>query len=184
MVSAIILAAGFSSRAKTNKMVLKYKGKALLSYAIEGLKEVVDKVYVVGGHYINDIEEIVKQYENVEVIKNEHYEDGMFSSVLKGISMAKGSLFILPGDCPFVNIKTYKTILDNSKDKILVPTFNKKEGHPIFIPSTLVDTLKKEPKSSNLRLFKEKMTYDLIEVDDKNILLDIDTIEDFNNLNI
>jgi len=43
--------------------------------------------------------------------------------------------------------------------------------------------LKKEPVDYNLKAFRNRFNYEIIDVDDKNILNDIDTINDYQDLN-
>ena len=52
----------------------------------------------------------------------------------------------------------------------------------MFISKELKEELLKEPIKSNLRLFRDRQDKEAIEVDDKNILRDIDTQEQYEAL--
>jgi molybdenum cofactor cytidylyltransferase len=182
MAQGLILAGGYSARANTNKMLLIYKNKPLILHAIDGMMSYVSQVFVVTGHYHDQIYALLKDYPKVTCIENEKYEHGMFSSVLTGVSALSEDFFVLPGDCPFVNPETYLKLILGTK-KIRVPSFHGKGGHPLFMKKELIHQLKTERMDSNLKEFRNKFDFEFIEVDDKNILIDIDTLEDFNSLN-
>jgi len=179
MAQGIILAAGHSSRAQTNKMLLAYKGKSLLCHAIEGMLPFVSHVYVVTGKHHEAIEKLIHLMPNVTVVYNSRYEEGMFSSVLAGVSNISDDFFILPGDCPLVGPETYKKLLGGKKP-LRVPAYLGTTGHPLFLKAELKSELLAEPRSSNLKVFRDRHDYEIIKTSDAQILTDIDTIEDYN----
>ena len=175
MITGIILAGGLSSRLNTNKLVLTVKGKALIRHAIDGMKPHVDKLIVVTGKYH---EELLPHLKDVFVVRNDRYEDGMFSSILEGVSHADGDFFILPGDIAFTKKETYEALL-NDDFSIRVPAYKGKNGHPVFFLKENKDMILKMPRQSNLKEYLLQKGFKKIEVDDPNILKDIDTPEDY-----
>ena len=180
MAQGIILAGGFSLRANTNKMLLHIDNKPLIIHTIESMRPFVNKIIVVTGRYDQEIKELLKN-ENVTICYNKDYEKGMFSSVLTGVKAVDDDFFIIPGDIPFVKKETYQTLLSGTKE-VRYPVYKGKQGHPLFIKKTLIDELLKEPIESNLKVFRDRQDKEEIEVDDENILKDIDTIEQYNNI--
>jgi molybdenum cofactor cytidylyltransferase len=178
MASGIILAGGYSSRAKSNKMVLKYKNIEIIRHAIIAMQDYCDKVIVVTGHYHNDTLEVVKDFEKVIVVRNENYSQGMFSSVKRGVSEIDDDFFLTPGDYPLIKKSTYEKVL-NATGVIRVPTFNNRRGHPLFISKELINNLLKENDDSNLKLFRNKYEITNVETNDEGILKDIDTVNDY-----
>lgn len=181
MIQGIVLAGGFSSRAKSNKMRFAVGEKPILLHAIESIIPFVEKVIVVTGYYDQDIRSFIKEDEKIKIIYNKDYEKGMFSSVITGVKQTTDDFFILPGDIPFIKKETYQKLL-NGKKKVRYPVYQGKEGHPLFISKELKEELLKEPIESNLRLFRDRQDKEAIEVNDKNILRDIDTQEQFEAL--
>lgn len=181
MAQGIILAAGYSSRAQTNKMLLIYKGKFLISHAIEGMLPFVSHIFVVTGHYHLEIQDALKNIPHVTIVQNERYGEGMFSSVLSGVSQTSDDFFILPGDCPFVSSSTYEKLLLTSKT-LGVPTYLGNTGHPLFLKAVMKSALLEEPRSSNLKMFRNRQDYELVKTNDPNILTDIDTPADYQSL--
>jgi molybdenum cofactor cytidylyltransferase len=178
MAEGIILAAGKGSRSHTNKVLLTVNDHSLLSYAIRSMQPFVSKIYVVTGYYDQDIREHLKDEKGVVCIYNENHHLGMFSSVLKGVKQTDDDVFIIPADCPFVLKQTYELILQHT-GVIRVPTYQNYKGHPIFIEKQIVSVLKNEDINSNLKAFRNRYNYTLVETDDEMILIDIDTIKDF-----
>ena len=180
MSQGIILAGGFSLRAKTNKMLLNIDNKPLIIHTIEGMRPHVNKIVVVTGRYDQEIRELLKN-ENVTICFNKDYEKGMFSSVLTGVKAVSDDFFIIPGDIPFVKKETYQALLNVTK-KVRYPVYKEKQGHPLFIQKELINELLKEPIDSNLKAFRDRQDKEEIEVNDENILKDIDTMEQYNNV--
>lgn len=181
MAEGIILAGGFSSRTNNNKMSLIIKDKPLLIHAIESMRPFVNKIYLVTGHYDQEIRSFIKEDEKLQIVYNKDYPRGMFSSVLCGAHYVSDDFFILPGDIPFINARTYDALLKGSKP-VRYPTYKGKEGHPLFIKKELIDELRNERIDSNLKVFRDRQDKEAIEVDDKYILRDVDTNEEYINL--
>ncbi len=182
MAQAIVLAAGSGSRARTNKMLLSYRGRFLVEHAIDSLRPFVSRIIVVTGHYHEQITAALIGIEGIEIVYNAQHESGMFSSILSGLAHVDDDLLILPGDCPLVRGKTIEALLSGTKE-IRVPSYEGHNGHPLFISRNLLPTLRDEPPSANLKLFRNRYDYEIIKTDDPNILIDIDTIADYRSLN-
>ena len=181
MASGIILAGGLSSRAQTNKMSFLFDGKPLLQHTIDSLEPFVDTIYLVTGHYDQEIRSFIKESPKIKIVYNQDYQKGMFSSVLTGAREVNDDVFILPGDIPFIKKETYQALLNGSLD-IRCPIYQGKEGHPLFISIKLKSKLLNEPVDSNLRKFRDEQDKEIIPVDDPNILKDIDTMNEYKTL--
>lgn len=181
MSQGIILAAGYASRAKSNKMLFMVNGKSLIEHAINGMKPFVSHIFVVTGYYDQAIQEHLSKFNDVTCVYNTEYELGMFSSIQSGVFVVDEDFFILPGDCPFVEKKTYQKLLDGKK-MIRVPSYHEQRGHPIWIDKSLKASILNEPSSSNLKIVRNRYDFETIEVEDAHVLNDIDTIVDFENI--
>jgi len=178
MAQGIILAAGLSSRAQTNKMLLMFNGKTMIQETIDGMKPFVSHIFVVTGHYNQEIVDLLNDQQNLTCVENKSYMHGMFSSILVGAKLTSEDFFIIPGDCPFVAPTTYEKLLRGKAD-IRIPSYQGRKGHPMFISKNLKDALIKESIDSNLRDFRNKYPYQVIDTDDPHILIDIDTPSDY-----
>lgn len=189
MISAIILAAGESSRMDSfPKANLKYKGKTFLAcivdlYVHAGIVEIIVVVGKDSGAIIEENNAL-----KCEFIENEDYRLGQLSSIHKGldrISKDSSGVFIHPVDMPLVRNSTVtglKVDFENNPSNIILPKYNNKKGHPVIFSKTFYDQLKKAPHDTGAR----KVVWDngdkLIETDtdDPGILININTPVDFN----
>jgi len=178
---AVVLAAGYSSRAGTNKMTLTIENKAILERVIETLLVVCDKIVVVGGHNYNSIKLITDKCKNVKLVKNSKYHLGMFSSVQCGVSKMTKDFFLIPGDYPLIKQTTYKALMGGTGD-FIVPEYKGRRGHPVLIKKNLIKLIEEEPIESNLKVFRDKCKTEFIKTDDEGILMDLDTMEDFEKI--
>jgi molybdenum cofactor cytidylyltransferase len=178
MADGIILAAGYSRRAKTNKMLLMFKNESLILHSINGMMPFVSHIFVITGHYHKEITSALYGIKGVTCIENKNYSQGMFSSIKTGTDFVSDDFFVLPGDCPFVDGSTYEKLLKGTKE-MRVPSYQGRKGHPLFIQKHLIKELIDEEDSSNLRDFRNQHDLEIIEVNDPNILKDIDTMEDY-----
>ncbi len=181
MAQGIILAGGYSSRIGQNKMSLIYQGMPLIHHAIQTMSPFVTEIFVITGHYHDELMQLLSGIKNIHLIYNENYPYGMFSSVKKGAMHVYEDFFILPGDYPIVKPSTYEALL-NTSSPIAVPVYQGKRGHPIFLRKALIKPLIEEPLDSNLKIFRNRYEIQDISVDDEGILIDIDTINDHEQL--
>jgi molybdenum cofactor cytidylyltransferase len=140
------------------------------------------KIIVVGGHRLEELSALTREYKKVQVVFNKDYSSGMFSSVKEGVRRLQGRKFFLtPADCPLVKKEVYRALLQAQQD-IAVPRYRGRKGHPIFMSSSLVPEILSEPDDSNLGNFIRRKGCETIDVEDENILLDIDTKEDYEKI--
>lgn len=183
MFEVVILAAGYSSRVGKNKMELPIDDKPILSYVIEAFYPLCDKINVVGGHYFEEVKSITDTYEKVNLIRNNDYALGMFSSILCGIKDVSGNCLITPGDYPLITTEIVE-IIANTPGDFVVPTYKKQGGHPVKLSKKTINLLKKEEASSNLKVFRDKCDIVFVEVSEPSILLDIDTMESYKKVKL
>lgn len=181
MCDAVVLAAGYSSRAGTNKMALAIDNKTILERVIETLLVVCGKIVVVGGHNFNSIKNITDGFDRVALVENKDYHLGMFSSVKRGVAEMDKDFFLIPGDYPLIKESTYQKLLENKGD-FIVPVYNDRRGHPVLIKKSLISRLNEEPVESNLKIFRDKCNITFVDTDDEGILMDIDTMSDYENI--
>lgn len=178
-MEAVILAAGFSSRAGTFKMALDFDGRAMLQRNIEAMYGLCKRMIVVGGYQIEKIQSLTVPYDKVQVIYNEKYEEGMFSSARKGISLVQAErFFFTPGDYPLITEEICRALLE-VEGEVVIPSFKGRKGHPILLSKQCAAEIMEEPQDSNLKLYLYKKQCTVIEVENEGILLDVDTIEDY-----
>lgn len=177
LIETVVLAGGSSRRFRKNKLAFEYRGKPLICETIMPFYDISDHITIVTGQYpLPDLSEWF-DVTKISIVHNPNHEDGMFTSVLKGVERIKGDCFLIPGDMPLVNRSTLQIVLE-ANGLIRVPVYQNRRGHPIFIAQKLISKLQQESPSSNLKEFRDRHDVTYLEVDDPGILQDIDTIED------
>lgn len=188
-LEAIILTAGYSSRAKDFKMNLMIGDKTVLEHTLSKFEGICDKIVIVTGYKRLLIEKTIAEikqknrysFETV-ITWNENYDKGMFSSIQTGCKMITSQRFFLtPGDCPLVNKETVNQLANNKGDAV-IPSYQYKGGHPILLSKKIkLAILSKEP-SYNLRDLLKEYAKIYINVEDENVLVDLDTRDDYKNI--
>lgn len=178
-VQGVILAAGLSSRAKTFKMTLEFGRKTVIENTIDNMLEYCSKVFIVGGFQIEKLQPIVKRYSKAELLNNERFLEGMFSSVRMGVeAVSTPRFFLTPGDYPMISKEVYQELL-KYKAPVVIPSFEGRKGHPILAESSVMKQALMKKEYSNLgELIKELETV-IVPVACPGVALDIDTMEDY-----
>ena len=178
-VEGVVLAAGLASRSGGRKMTLPLGDKTVIERTIEGMYGIVGRILVVVGWQAERIQEVLASYDKVEIVVNERFMAGMFSSVKAGLAQVRApSIVLLPGDCPLIAADTYRRMLAVAGD-ILVPTFEGKRGHPVLLRGALIPEILSRPDDSTLRQYIDHKGCVFVEMDDDSILHDMDTPEDY-----
>lgn len=178
---SVVLAAGYSSRAGSDKMAMAIGGSTILGRVMDTLTGICGEIVVVGGHHRDSTARILENYSNARLVINEDYNLGMFSSVKRGAKEMTRDFFLVPGDYPLIKRETYSKLMDGTGD-MAVPVYKGRKGHPVLIRRHLIEDLLREPVESNLKAFRDRQNVQYIEVDDEGILLDVDTPEDLLDL--
>ncbi len=103
-VSAVLLAAGESTRMGTLKALLPWQGSTLVEYQVDSLLRAgVTEVVVVVGHRAAEVEAAVGGREGVVAVVNPDYRQGKTTSIkagLRSVSPDAGAVLILAVDEP------------------------------------------------------------------------------------
>ncbi|UCB43077.1 MAG: nucleotidyltransferase family protein [Dehalococcoidales bacterium] len=187
--AVLILAAGFSHRMEKFKPLLSIGGETFIDRLIATFLDNDVEVYVVVGNQAEELKAAIKG-QNVVVVENPDYSLGMFTSVQAGVrALSSGyeAFFVMPVDIPLVKpatITRLMTTFAQHSGKILYPVSRRKRGHPPLIPMNLAPTITGWVKDGSLRdvLHSYESLSLEVSVPDRNILLDIDTIDDYKSL--
>jgi len=186
-MKALLLAAGEGRRLNYHKMLRSISGRPMIYWTLDSLMAAgfqPKDVIVVIGYNSDRIEGVLKSYDAcLNVVKNLDYKNEMFSSIKIGISFVPEScshVLIVLGDQPLVKPETIKRILEKSNPlKVVQPTYNGKRYHPLLIPRSLIEAIRRAPVNSTLKnIMPPPEERILIAVDDEGVALDIDTPDD------
>lgn len=198
MISAILLAAGSSSRMKgENKLMKKIKGKPLIQHSINNLLgSAVDEIVIILGYENKTVQSIIKKNKKIKIVFNKNYKNGISTSIkvgIKNISSKSNSFFVCLADMPNINQNIYNKLIkakfkynkkvgrDLKKD-IIIPTFEGKNGNPVLFSKQMKSEMLKIKGDYGakelIRLNKNKSMS--IPVKNSGIILDYDKSNDFN----
>jgi molybdenum cofactor cytidylyltransferase len=185
MISAVVLASGFSTRFGSDKLLSDFKGKAVIRWVLDNCLD-------------SRLEEIIVVYRRTELlgllrdlpirlIHNEMAHSGMSASVKLGISSLSSTstgCMILMGDQPLFGKDDINLMIDKfSSNEVLIATsHNGKRKNPVIFPSKYYADL--------LATSGDKGGRDIIDNDPDKMfiefdafkLMDIDTINDLEQL--
>jgi len=192
-ISAIILAAGLSRRmGEEDKLFLPINGKPMIEVVIKNVTaSLVDEVILVGNE--KTIDRLSKyQNDGIRLVENLYYRAGMTSSIQVGIKEASGDAFMIClGDQPKISTSTYAQIIEAHHSKglvekqlITVPFYNGDKGNPVIFSSSYRNEIltHKEPEGCRKIIKNNSGFVQKIEVNDPGILIDVDTMDDYENL--
>jgi molybdenum cofactor cytidylyltransferase len=185
-LEAIVLAAGYSSRANAFKMTLPLGQMTVLEQTISKFEGLCSRVIVVAGFQAELIQEEMAKISSknvysfqIKFVYNEYFNQGMFTSIQKGCSEVNSpAFFITPGDCPLVKKETIQLIVEQ-KGNVVIPSFHYKGGHPIKLSSEVKQKILETIPESNLRAVLGGYEKEYLNVDDPGVLMDVDTLEDY-----
>lgn len=185
MISAIIMASGFSRRMGENKLLLKYKGSILAERVFKSVKDMNFNEVIVVTHY----EEIIRLSEEYgfKNIINKNAEVGQSESIKLGLNNAKdnrGYMFFV-ADQPFIDTNYLNKLVEEFKkdpEYIVIPRNGEKTGNPVIFPcSKKSDLLKLNNDEKGKKVIAQSSKIKYVEVP-KKMLLDIDTREEYEKL--
>ncbi len=190
-ITALILAAGKSSRMQGKNKLLEIIGKEEMIRIVvkETLKSDIDEVIIVTGHDDKKIRNSLKNLP-VKYIQSKNFSNGIGNSISSGIrSLSKviDGVIILLGDMPktkFNNINILINIFNqNNNDTICILKHRGKTGNPVLFGNFFFNNLEKLSEDRGGKaIIDNNLDYVISEeVNDSSILFDIDTPSDLQN---
>jgi molybdenum cofactor cytidylyltransferase len=204
MVSAVVLAAGMSTRMGRNKLLLRFRDKPLIVHAVDTLLAAkVDEVNVVVGHESekvwDQLEAYVSQVSNraqggrVRLVENPDYRDGLSTSVRTGVqavSPEAKAVMIYLADQPLLEpddvariIAAFAVAKEKNKT-IVVPFFKGERGNPVILDASLRDSILGIAGDVGckgvIKRYPEKVY--AIEMENDHVVRDVDDVQAYERL--
>lgn len=187
-LAVLILAAGNSSRMGVSKQLLKWKDTNLLRHTINTVNEVnTQNIVVLGANYSkikSQIEDI-----NTRILCHQNWQKGLGSTISFGINYIKNSLphienvLIMLADQPLIDAHYLNQLIETQKlyqNKIICTLYqNEKLGVPAIFNNSIFEELLELHDDKGAKNILQKYSDRILSVDGKNLISDIDTIEDY-----
>jgi len=187
----LILAAGQSKRLGSSKQLLLYEGQTLINRLISIVRKASSNpITVVIGANAESIKAAIIDKE-VEIVVNNNWEEGMASSLRVGLEKAiasNGSLdgmMIMVCDQPFINEESIQSLLGLQKETNLPMAacyYSNSIGTPALFHKSVFPELLTLKGDTGAKMIIKKRENEVAKLYFEKGVVDIDTLEDYNNL--
>jgi molybdenum cofactor cytidylyltransferase len=189
VISAIVVAAGLSTRMGQLKQLLPYGAHTVIEQIVSVLlASAAEEVLVVTGHEREAVETALAKWP-VRTVFNPDYAQGeMLSSVKAGLRAANAesrAALLAVGDMPAIEedvvaqlAQAYRVAGDRH---VCIPSYQMRAGHPVLVPRPYWKAILSIPEDKNLRsVLRARSTHvHWVVVDTASVLRDIDTPADY-----
>jgi molybdenum cofactor cytidylyltransferase len=193
-INGLILTAGLSSRMGNFKPLMQLEGKTMIENSIDSMLDAgVDCVTVVLGYRADDVASLIEsRYKNTMVrlaYNTEYDKTDMLASVKIGIRSlpACDAFFLLPGDMPAVDRKTFcslSAVMQKTNALVVFPTIDGHRKHPPLISGAFTENILAFEGEGGLQAIWRQYDKDMasVPVEDTGCRIDADTMEDYSRL--
>lgn len=189
MIPGIILAAGASSRMGRPKALLRLRGRTFVTSVVETLRSAgITPIIVVIRPGAGDVAGEIVRAGALPVV-NSSADEGQLSSLLTGLDAVDGrdvpAVLLTLVDVPAIRPETIKSLLarlSTSDAPILRATYRGRHGHPVIFRRSVFDALRRADPALGAKAVLRAHVVDDIEVDDRGVVDDVDTPEDYDRL--
>ena len=173
---------------KSAKQLLEWRGEYLINHVVsEILESQIDELFVILGNRYDEITKVIDP--RPKIVINPGWVVGKSSSIKMGvISVEKtsdGLIFFLV-DQPFINNAIINTLISefqNSTENIIVPRVNGRLCNPVLFGKKYYKKLMcLSGEQGGKEIINKANDVRWVDWEDKNLLLDIDTEENYKNL--
>ncbi|MBF0442786.1 MAG: nucleotidyltransferase family protein [Oligoflexales bacterium] len=184
MITAIILASGYSRRFGKNKLLHRMDDRPI----ILNVAELVIRLGFDDAILVYQDEEVKEAVPpGIRCIRNPNAAEGISSSIRCGIDAASSpsAYIFFMGDQPFLDEDCVKKVVDafnEKKGSIIVPLYEGKRGNPVLFDASWKESLKKISGDAGGRVLIDENPGRVffVETGSKIAGFDIDTMEDCN----
>jgi molybdenum cofactor cytidylyltransferase len=183
MISAIILAAGKSTRMGENKLLMPWGNVAVIEKVIQTIQDAgIEDIVLITNQ---DYELPITNYQLRITTNNTNHE--MLSSIqlgLKNQNAKSEAVIICLGDQPQIESRSVRMVCEayrKSKSNLVVPSYQMRRGHPWLVAKPLWSEILMMNENQSPRDFLKAHANEIeyVDVDTPTILQDLDTPEDY-----
>jgi molybdenum cofactor cytidylyltransferase len=180
-ISAIILAAGKSTRMGQQKMLMPWGDTTVIGQVIKTLQtaEIKDIVLIMNSEIASRIEQ-----SGLQIMLNNNGE--MLSSIQVGLQAQKPTAeatLICLGDQPQIEERSVRSVCEaflKSESNLVVPSYQMRRGHPWLVARPLwqeILAMRDQSMREFLNLHTQEIEY--VNLNTPTILQDLDTFDDY-----
>ena len=186
-VTGVVLAGGLARRMnKQDKGLILYHNKPLVSYALNALSEVAEKVYINANRNLNEY----NQFEYEVISDKTDSFDGPLAGILSAMSQASTEiLLVIPCDSPLIKAEHLEKLLIaiNKEESEIAVGYDGQRIQPVFLAlkTSLKNSLNNYLVEGNRKIVVWLQQHQLTQVDfsqNTEIFLNINTMTELNAL--
>jgi molybdenum cofactor cytidylyltransferase len=197
VLSAVILAAGDSSRMGTPKaaLVTPDGGDSFIARIVRTLRaaDVRDLVIVTGRHHDAVIDALTRDrvITPLHIVRNPDPSRGQLSSLLTGmdavVTPRTEGLMMTLVDVPLVRVATVIAVIEEwrrSRAPIVRPAIGDRHGHPVIFDRAVLDEIHRTPLDAGAKSVVRAHEHEIVNVpvDDEGCVRDVDTPSDYDEM--
>jgi molybdenum cofactor cytidylyltransferase len=188
----VIPAAGLSSRMGRPKLLLPLGGQTIIERVVRTLTEAEVRAVTVVGPAQAELAVAAKSA-GADVVMLAEQTPDMRATVLAGLDWIEGQLqprpgdpwLLIPADHPTLNAAVIQQLrAAPSFGSIRIPSHQGQRGHPVLIDWKHVAAIRQLPAGEGINVYFRRQAAETCEVpvDSADVLLDLDTPEDYQRL--
>jgi len=187
-IAGIILAAGASQRMGQPKPLLLWHGKPFICHvARTALDAGLAPVVIVTGAHAEEVRAALADLP-VEIVYNPNWAEGQSTSVRTGLQAlppeTTAAIFLL-ADQPHIPAALVRALLEQhvqTRAPIVAPLIGEQRGNPVLFDRSTFPDLMSLHGDAGGRLIFSRYPAAYVPWHDPNLLLDVDTLEDYERL--
>ncbi len=188
-IAGLLLAAGGSKRLGYPKQLMMINGKPLISHMVSVIKKGgIADLYVVVGAFSDAIIKVIEN-PSIAIVHNPDWRNGISTSIKCGIKFIEKDydvLIVFVIDQPFLDAELIKRIVETvkiSNAEVIAAKTAGQQTHPVaYRKSVFKELLLLEGDKGGKEIIQKKRVV-WVEWPAKELLLDIDTLDDVNLIN-
>jgi molybdenum cofactor cytidylyltransferase len=187
-VAGVVLAGGSSSRLGQPKQLLPWRGQPLVrTVAQVAVRAGLSQVIIVTGSFAKEVKKAVQGLP-VTVVQNPDWASGQSTSLrtgLRAIHLGTGGVIFLLADQPQVPVTLLRALVDIHAETlapIVAPTAGGRRANPVLFDQATFEDLSSIRGDAGGRQLFARYPVTRFKWHDESILLDVDTIEDYQRL--
>lgn len=187
-ISALLLAAGGSSRLGQPKQLVFFKNQLLINYIIDRISRggLFDIRIVLGSHFAEIKEHITDK--KLQIIQNLDWREGISSSIkcgLRSLNQETEAVIIFTVDQPFLKPELISEIIQKfhvSKANIIAACVSGQIVHPVLYRKEVFSKLMELKGDIGGKAIFASEFVETIDWEDEKLLLDIDSFDDLKKM--
>lgn len=189
-IAGVILAAGGSSRMGQSKLLLPWKGEALIRWPVKAaLQAGLSPVIVVTGAYAEAIEQTLAGLD-VVIVHNPDWAEGQSTSLRSGMAALPNDIeaaVLLLGDQPQLLVDLIQDLVREYRENapavpIYISAYQEKRGNPVLFDRSVFQELQSLSGDAGGRQIFSKHPLMYVPVNNPDQLFDIDSPADYRHL--